>query len=129
MILPESSRGQLEGLRIKLLDLHKELLDLERRNFEQRFGQVNSGELLQLVINDPQFAWLRMISALVVRIDEMLDEDEPAAPDEMRGLVAQARLLLTSSDNSEFRGKYQSALQDEPGVVVAHSEVMKWLRT
>jgi hypothetical protein len=129
MILPESSRSQFEALRIKLLDLHKELLDIERRNFEQRFGHVNSGELLQLVINHPQFAWLRMISALVVQIDAMLDEDEPAAPDDMRGLITQARLLLTSSDNSEFREKYLRALQDEPSVVLAHSEVMKWLRT
>src|SRR5882762_8854553 len=103
MILPESSRGQLEGLRIKLLDLHKELLDLERRNFEQRFGPVNSGELLQLVINDPQFAWLRMISALVVEIDETLNDDEPATLSDFEDLISQARVLLTSPGNEEFR--------------------------
>ena len=42
---------------------------------ERDFGRLTSGELLQLVINHAQFAWLRLISALVVQIDEMLDAD------------------------------------------------------
>jgi hypothetical protein len=126
--MPESSRSPLRELRIKLLALHKELLEVETRNFERVFGRVNSGELLQLVINHPQFAWLQMISAVVVQIDEMLAADEPAPPEEIRGLISQTNVLLTSSDNSGFREKYQRALQNEPGVVLAHSEVMKLLR-
>jgi hypothetical protein len=43
-------------------------------------------------------------------------------------LFVQARRLLTSSDNNEFLEKYQAALQNEPDVVMAHSEVMKLVR-
>ena len=118
----------LHDLRLKLLQLHQSLLDMERAGFEKMFGRVNSGELLQLVINHAQFAWLRMVSALIVQIDEMLNEDEPGAPADMRSLLTQARQLLTASDNQEFREKYQAALQNEPDVVMAHSEVMKLLR-
>jgi hypothetical protein len=118
----------LHELRLKLLQLHQSLLEMERAHFEKMFGRVNSGELLQLVINHAQFAWLRMVSALVVQIDEMLNADEPAAPADVRSLFTQARRLFTSSDNKEFREKYQAALQNEPGVVMAHSDVMKLLR-
>jgi hypothetical protein len=118
----------LDDLRLKLLQLHQSLLEMERAHFEKMFGRVNSGELLQLVINHAQFAWLRMVSALVVQIDEMLNGDEPAAPADVRSLFTQARRLFTSSDNKEFREKYQAALQNEPGVVMAHAEVMKLLR-
>ena len=34
--------------------------------------------LLQLVINDPWFAWLHPLSELVVRIDETIEPDSPA---------------------------------------------------
>jgi hypothetical protein len=129
--LPEFEIKLLRKLRLKLLQLHKILLDLERADYEQMFGSVNSGELLQLVINGTQFAWLRMISALVVEIDETLDglkKEAPATAEQLRGLIAQARLLLTSSDNDVFRQKYQTALQREPDAVIAHAEIVALLK-
>lgn len=127
----ESELEGLRELRVKLLHLHKTLLDMERADYEKMFGGVNSGELLQLVINGTQFAWLRMISALVVEIDETLDGldgDEPGTLGDMRSLLDQARLLFTSPANEEFGRKYQTALQRDPAIVMAHSEIMKVLR-
>src|SRR6267143_5812349 len=86
--LPEPEISRLRDLRLRLLHLHKSLLELERVNFEKTFGRVDSGELLQLVINHPQFAWLRIISALVVEIDEMLNGDEPTTLSDIRSLFA-----------------------------------------
>lgn len=126
--LPESMLQRLQQLRGKLLHLHKTLLDMERADFERRFGQVNNGELLQLVINDAQFAWLRTISALVVEIDEMLSAEEPATLIDAQNVIAQARSLLTSPPDNTFGQKYQAALQREPEVVMAHAEVAKLLR-
>jgi hypothetical protein len=127
--LPESTLKRLRELRSKLLHLHKTLLEMERADFERNFGRLTSGELLQLVINHPQFAWLRQISALVVQMDEMLAAEEPATPGDVQGLLAQASLLFTSSTDEVFKEKYQAALQREPAAVVAHSEVTKLLRT
>ena len=121
-------RTRLREVRLKLLHLHQTLLDYERRSFERSHGRVNSGDLLQLVINHDQFAWLRMISALVVQIDEMLDADEPTSAPDMINLIASARQLFTASDNQEFQRKYQAALQQEPDVVMGHSAVMNLLR-
>ena len=125
--LTEATLQHLRELRGKLLHLHKTLLDMERKDFERDFGRVTSGELLQLVINHAQFAWLRMISALVVQIDEMLSAEEPATLNDVKNVLEQARSLFTSSADEVFREKYQAALQREPAVVMAHSEVAKGL--
>lgn len=126
--LSDATLRLLRELRSKLLHLHKILLDLERTDFERVFGRLNSGELLQLVINHAQFAWLRLISALIVQIDEMLSAKEPATLNDAENLLAQARLLFTSPADDTFREKYQAALQREPAVVMAHSEVANLLR-
>ena len=127
-VLADPDVHRLVDLRLGLLRLHKVLLEMERINYEKVHGQVNSGELLQLVLNHPQFNWLRMISALVVEIDEALDGDEPATMSDVENLINQARLLFASPENEEFKTRYQAALQREPDVVVAHSVVMQLLR-
>jgi len=118
----------LTDLRLGLLRLHKTLLEMERINYEKVSGRVNSGELLQIVLNHPQFGWLRIISALVVEIDELLDDEDPADASDFAELTSQARRLLTAPENEEFKTKYQAALQLEPAVVMAHANVMQLLR-
>ena len=127
-VLSEAELRDLRELRHRLLHVHKILLDMERADFELASGPLNSGELLQLVINHPQFAWLRKISALVVQIDEMLDAEEPATPSGLQSVLSQARSLMTLSTDEVFREKYQAALQRNPDVVMAHAEVTKLLR-
>ena len=124
-----SESARLREVRLRLLHLHQTLLEMERKDFERTHGRVNSGEMLQLVINHAQFAWLRMVSALVVQIDEMLDADEPVTDADVNNLITGARQLFTASDNKEFSDKYQAALQQEPEVVMAHSALMKLLRS
>jgi len=126
--LTQAEMTRLGELRSRLLHLHKTLLEMERQDYEKRFGRVSTGELLQLVINHSQFAWLRIISALVVEIDEMLNGEESTTSKDFEDLISQSRLLFTSPENEEFKPKYQAALQREPAVVMAHSAVMKLLR-
>src|SRR4051794_34448250 len=112
---------RLRGLRHTLLRLHKVLLDDERAAYERVHGQVNSGELLQLVISHEQFAWLHAISELVVEIDEMLDADEPLTSEAAAHVMANVRSLLTPSETgNEFERKYFAALQREPDAVLGH---------
>jgi hypothetical protein len=92
-------------VRKSLLELHQTLLATERKSYEKVHGRVSSGELLQLVINNSQFAWLRIISALVVQIDEMLDADEPVTGADTTDLIAglancSPSLRITNSSRS-----------------------------
>jgi hypothetical protein len=83
--------------------------------------------MLQLVINDARFAWLRRLSELIVRADELLDaKEEPAA--EARAVVSPARALLAPADDgADVAAKYRAALQGDPSVVMAHAEVARVL--
>ena len=118
----------LRDLRNKLLYLHRMLLDRERIAYEQVSGRVTNGELLRLLIEHEQFAWLHRISSLVVQIDETLSADEPLSPEDFQTLISDTRSLLVPSElGSGFAGKYYNALQGEPDVVLAHAEVTQLL--
>lgn len=129
----------LTDIRIKLLRLHKLLLDTERIRYEQVRGQVSKGELLQLVINHDQFAWLHQLSELIVQIDELIHSDEPvtseAVPSEVRealiaALIADVRILLTPDEvGNDFAVRYDAALQRNPDVVLAHADLVTLLAT
>ena len=124
----EALLRRVRELRLGLLRLHKSLLDAERADYERAYGQVSSGELLQLVINHEQFAWLRPVSELIVRIDEMLDAVEPATAADAEALLAGARALLRPSEaGGGFGRKYFAAIQREPDVVLSHREVTRLL--
>jgi hypothetical protein len=118
----------LSELRIKLLRLHKLLLDTERVIYEQVRGQVSRGELLQLVINHDQFAWLHRLSELIVQIDDLLQADEPVTSEVIAALVSDVRILLTPDElGDEFAMKYDAAFQRHPDVVLAHADVVRLL--
>lgn len=124
----EVSSQLLRDLRRSLLRLHKTLLDQETAAYEQAHGSITRGELLQLVINHEQFAWLHTISELIVRIDEMLSPKEPALEADAQALIEQAQVLLTPSETGDkFQRRYFAALQSEPDAVLAHREVMQLL--
>ncbi|MFB2837999.1 hypothetical protein [Floridanema evergladense] len=118
----------LSDLRIRLLRLHKSLLNSERISYEQVRGNVSAGELLQLVINHEQFAWLHQLSQLIVQIDDLLHADEPVTKDDLATLTDEVRTLLTPDESgNDFAYKYDAALQRNPDVVLAHADVVMLL--
>jgi catechol 2,3-dioxygenase len=129
-ILSSATRDRLSQLRTRLLALHKSLLDDARVAYEMDRGSVSSkGHLLQLVINDPFFAWLHQISEMVVRIDEATASDAAATEADARAIFDQVdRLLVPSESGDVFARKYYEALQRQPAVVLAHGAVKKILK-
>ena len=118
----------LTDIRIKLLHLHKLLLDTERIRYEQVRGQISNSELLQLVINHDQFAWLHRLSELIVQIDELIHFDEPVTSEAIAALIADVQILLTPDEvGNDFAVKYDMALQRNPDVVIAHADVVTLL--
>jgi len=128
--MAEGMRQALRELRTRLLQLHKVLLDDARAAYEMDRGRVGSNaSLLQLVINDPWFAWLHSLSELVVRIDESVESDSPATDADAAALTEQVDRLLTASEHGEgFQRRYFEALQRQPAVVLAHADVKRALK-
>ena len=122
-----AARERLVALRNALLKHHKNLLDSERDLYERDIARIASpSQFLQLLLEDPHFAWLRELSQLVVLIDETLEWEEPATLADAEKLIAQARTLLSPSEQgSGFARSYYDAMQRDPDVVMAHSAMLK----
>jgi catechol 2,3-dioxygenase len=128
--LTDATRSRLGDMRTRLLNLHKVLLEDAKATYEMDRGRVGSNaSLLQLVINDPWFAWLHPLSELVVRIDETLQADVAAREADGVVLLDQVtRLLSPELGPDEFAQRYYEALQRQPAVIVAHAEVRRILK-
>jgi catechol 2,3-dioxygenase len=128
--LSDDTRGRLREIRVGLLNLHKALLEDAKAAYEMDRGRVGTNaSFLQLVINDPWFAWLHPLSGLVVRIDETLQADTPATEAEGGVLLSEvARLLSPERAPAEFARRYFEALQRQPAVIVAHADVRRILK-
>jgi hypothetical protein len=121
----DPDRDRLRDLSDRLLKLHRVLLDRERATYENRHGSVAAGDLFRLVLDDPQFAWLRSLSALIARIDAAIDSDDPLATEDVDAAFREVYRLLKGGAGGEFQDKYHDALQRSPDVVMAHADVSK----
>ena len=108
-----------------LLRLHKALLDDERVSYERVHGRIPSnGAFLQLVLNDAWFAWLRPLSQLIAKLDELSESDDASSREAIPLLLASVQTLMMPTEEGEgFSRQYHDALQRSPDVVLAHAAV------
>jgi hypothetical protein len=117
----------LDKLRHALLELHKTLLDAQRVRYERDNGRVESrGELLDLVLQDASFEWLRVLSALIARLDELAEADE-GADVELRGVIGRLRTLVRFEGNPGFTVPYREIVEAVPDALVAHVKLSRLL--
>lgn len=127
--MTNAQRDLLLNLRRELINLHKTLLDWERLSYERRQGRTPAGELLRVVMADPQFAWLRPVSDLIARIDEAIQTEAPDRRTDVASLVGQARTLVAPDETgSSYAQRYHAALQQHPDAVLAHRAVTRILQ-
>ena len=125
--MADRTRERLIEMRNGLLKLHKTLLDSERAVYERDVARISStGQYLNLVLDDPWFAWLHELSQFIVLVDETLDFEDPATEADAERLIARARELVSPSENgSVFARRYFEAMQRDPAVVLAHRDMMR----
>ena len=128
--MKDSERQLLTELRRALLPLHKALLEWERKSYERVHGRkMGGGELLQVIMTAPQFAWLHPISELIVRIDQALDDEAPDTTVDVDAIITQARRLVAPDQTEKpYSERYLTALQEVPDAVVAHGKVAALLK-
>jgi hypothetical protein len=126
--MADPTTQRLNDLRNGLLRLHKLLLDSERAAYERDVERITTtGQFLNLVLNDPWFNWLRDLSQFIVLVDETVDSKEaPVTPEDAGRLIARARELVSpSEEGSGFARRYFEAMQRDPGVVLAHRDMVQ----
>ena len=124
--MAEESTQLARSVRQHLLDLHKALLDAERAEYERMAGSATPpAALLQMLITDPRFAWLRCISRLIVGMDEALSTRKPAPPGTLHQLLDQTRdLLQGKAAEDDFQPKYRAAIESCERAASLNSELL-----
>ena len=122
----DPARQSLIDVRNRLLQLHKFLLDDEKRTYEKVHGPIASpGAFLQLLLSDSWFAWLRPITAIVADIDDALAAKQPVTDDVAEEWLKRVKGLLVETEGGNGLGKaYFDALQRNPDVAVLHGQVV-----
>lgn len=114
----------LKSARNLLLSLHKSLVDFERSLYESMHGPVTSGQFLNLLLENNDFAWLRKFSTLIVDIDEMFAQKDGFGNEAVDTHLAKLRQIIAMEDHDEdFVAKYQGALLQDVDAAAKQGEL------
>lgn len=118
---------KLTEIRLRLLRLHRALLDAEKAEHERAHGAITPAAFLQLLIGDPRFGWLSALSELIVQFDDAVlpvrtRRDPPPAPD-IPALLERARTILTGAV-PVFRARYDTLAASRPALVAMTADTL-----
>lgn len=109
-----------KDLRIRLLDLHRTLLDTVRREYEREHGRLTPAEFLQRLLADEELAWLRPFTSSLSSLDERLDTDSSAR-------ATFRELLDLDREDAPFQRHYGKRLHASPDLAYAHCQTLQLL--
>ncbi len=119
----------LRNARNLLLKLHKTMLDRERESYESLHGPLTATEFLSLLLEDPDFSWLRKFSMLIVEIDELFAQKDGYEIEMVEASLGKVRELVQMVEPDEyFRAKYEFAIQNVPEAASLHFEIKTLLQ-
>ena len=125
-----ANRDQLQQVRDVLLELHRALLALESETRGRDNRPVSPQQLLRLLLESDELAWLRPISSLIAEMDVLLDADHVPSAWAYKDLLQQAvRMFQLEDEAAEFTLKYREALQQSLEVAGRHGELRGLLRS
>ena len=124
----DGHRARLRDISGRLIPLHRLLLEREREAYEARHGAIAARDVLNLVLYDEHFAWLRTLSSVMAKIDEVVDGKDPVTERDLQTVRRELYRLLKSGETDVFHEKYRDALQASPDIVMAHAAVSALLR-
>jgi len=124
--------GRLMLVRQSLAELHRALLDAERRELERETGRLASAQYLKFLLEDPRFLWLRPVGRMVATLDGAMHEAAKSGAalteDGVRNLCGQVAELIVVRTSLEGGYRYRDWLQRDPDVVLAHAALAAALR-
>lgn len=94
------SRAALSSARLPLLTFHQALIQAERRRREATAGPLTPVAFLQELLKAESLAWLKPMTALILSIDEQLDEASTTPETFARSLAELRELLQPGPDRA-----------------------------
>lgn len=139
----QTNGERTRNLRQSLVHLHRALLNAEIDRYARDNGiELSAGERFNLAVSEPSLDWLRVLSQLIVRFDELIDSSPTEAESQMAklenevGAWREVDLLFSAQEPTEperqsrrnqFRARYTAVLQVSPESVLAHVQVLSAL--
>ena len=125
-------KEQVVAVAQALRELHRVLAERARHDLEAERGTViEPGAWLSALVSDTRYAWLRLLSELIVDLDVFLEADPAPAEDDVSAIRAEIERLLAPSSvpgvESPFAQRYWTYVHDEPRVAVAHGAIRQAL--
>ena len=117
-------RDDLEAVSRALQHLHKLVLEAEGAPLPGQAGLA----LLDRLLYDPGWAWLRPLSKLVADLDEGLARDTKLSEGEAGAAAGHVRALvfgLGEPRDEAFLGRYRPLLQLSPALAGAHGQLKR----
>lgn len=122
-------RERLGQISSALFKIHKLLLEDEFENREKSTGvPIPPTERLNILLNDPSVAWLRILSGLMAYVDEIYYQKEAILDRQMDDVLDKTRHLISLNDEMEFTYRYRQALSSIPDLMVAHGHLKTTLK-
>jgi hypothetical protein len=120
-------RAALRETSKALLPLHRALIDIAKVDYAAAtMMEASPMQLVRLLTDDPFFAWLKPITALIVDIDELARVDFEAA--DVANIADRVDKLFGANADSEFAAKYLPILQRDVDVAGAHGALRQAIR-
>jgi len=117
---PEN-REKLGQISAAMMKIHKLLLEEEMEARELAINKViPPAERLNVLLNDPEFAWLRVLSQLMAFIDEIYFQKEPVLNRQLKEVEEKVETLFALQNESEFAYRYRSKLSTIPDLMIEH---------
>ena len=120
-------RAALRETSQALLPLHRGMIDSAKTDYvAATMLEVTPTQLLQIITDDPFFAWLKPVTSLIVDIDEMARKDFEAA--DVAAIADRVDKLFGGTPDAEFAAKYVPILQRDVDVAIAHAALRQAMR-
>ena len=115
---------ELEAVSRALQAVHKQILEAEGAYLPGRGALA----LLDRLINDPEWAWLRSLSKMIADLDEALAAPEVLTPGDAAAAAGHVRALvfgLGEPRDEQFLNRYRPLLQASAALASAHGELKR----
>ena len=121
---------KLKSISKVLAVIHKSLLENEIEILEKAQGQsLSPGTRLQLLINDPNFAWLRILSQLISSVDGAIFQKTPVTDQQMAELLRETTDLLIDHKTPEFTDRFVPICRIFPDLIIEYGRLKMALKS
>ena len=122
-------RDILKALTASFMRIHKMLLELQMSELERIQGaEIKPATRLGLLLNDPNFAWLRNLSQLMAIADDIYFQKEEILPDQMERVKSATEDLLVKQSKPDFTERYNQSAQKLTALMLEHAQLINILK-